>query len=630
MKKLVLLIVLLFFMPLVLAIDLSVTPATIIASYTKGKIIPGNIILEVKNNDNQSFESSITQSGLASSLFSLSANSLSFTGVDSKALTVSFQNLNTNTPVGQYTGSINFNGTSKVNVTINVIEEETTGCRIITYGGDYRDSISRTIEPFTRKFNFKISKECTTATINSIREDGTFTLESGTQPISLTGLVPTGTYDGGELLTYDIKFNVKDLSQGTYDSRIIIEASDSEDKDISKVVNFQIKVLGSKPTPYTQNDTIIFPSCNPDTNNLLINSSYKIMCSNVVSPDLKIRFLPDLEYFEGITVEPKEDLNQVIYHFKPIKEGSAEIRVSYELSGSPVGASPVFKYQISLNPVAFGTKMKFDFFPPLIDLKEGDTVAVLVKDNESNYILGGVSLYLNGIKIEGNSFIVEQGKSYTLSASLTGYSPLEEIIKIENPEIPLYLSKPTPNVGDIITVIPPQNLTIYLELNGTSINNGFVINNPGTYTVTATASGYKKTNITFDVVERLVILTTIPEKIKLGQKLTIELSREAPWSLVYRANNETDTYPQTIYSRTDKIINLEIPNKKGLYYFYVDGSELIVWDNRGISINWRWVLIILIVIVILYFGSKVFFKPKKRRTFAGLSSGGENIVETIR
>jgi len=345
---------------------------------------------------------------------------------------------------------------------------------------------------------------------------------------------------------------------------------------------------------------------------------------------LKIRFLPDLEYFEGITVESKEDLNQVIYHFKPIKEGSAEIRVSYELSGSPIGASPVFKYQISISPISFGTKMKFHFFPPLAELKEGDIVSVLVKDNQSDYILGAVNLYLNGIKMEGNSFIVEQGKSYTLSASLTGYSPLEEIIKIENPDIILYLSKATPDVGDIITVIPtPQNLTIYLELNGTSINNNFIINNAGTYTVTATASGYKKTNITFDVIDKLVVLTTIPEKVKLGQKLIIELSREAPWSLTYRANNKTDTYPETIYSSTSQVINLEIPNKKGLYFFYVDGSELIVWDNRGMSFNWKWILVILAIIGILIFGSKL-IKPKGPRRFAGLSSQGENIVETIR
>jgi len=201
-----------------------------------------------------------------------------------------------------------------------------------------------------------------------------------------------------------------------------------------------------------------------------------------------------LEYFEGITVEPKEDLNQLIYHFKPIKEGTAEIRVSFELSGSSIGASPVFEYQSSINPIAFGTSMKFDFFPPLPELKEEDVVSVLVKDNESNYILGGVNLYLNGIKMDGNSFEVEQGKSYTLSASLSGYSSLEQIVKIENPEIGLSLSKSTPNVGDVITVIPtPQNITIYIELNGTSINNDFVINNPGTYIVTATASGYRKT-----------------------------------------------------------------------------------------------------------------------------------------
>ena len=630
MKKLELILVLLLFIPLVSAIDLSVTPATITKSYTKGGAIPENIILEVKNNDNQSFASSITKSGLASSIFSLSADSLSFIGIDSKALTVSFQNLNADTPAGQYTGSINFNGTEKVSISITVIEEIITGCRIVTYGGDYRDSISRNIEPFKKRFNFKIAKECGIVTVNNIREDGTFTLESGTQPIALTGLVPTGEYDGGELLAYEIEFNVKDLSQGTYDSRIIIEASDSEDKDISKVINFQIKVLGSKPTPYTQNDTIVYPNCNPDTNNLLINNSYKIMCSNVVSPGLKIRFLPDLEYFEGITVESKEDLNQVIYHFKPIKEGSAEIRVSYELSGSPIGASPVFKYQISISPISFGTKMKFHFFPPLAELKEGDIVSVLVKDNQSDYILGAVNLYLNGIKMEGNSFIVEQGKSYTLSASLTGYSPLEEIIKIENPDIILYLSKATPDVGDIITVIPtPQNLTIYLELNGTSINNNFIINNAGTYTVTATASGYKKTNITFDVIDKLVVLTTIPEKVKLGQKLIIELSREAPWSLTYRANNKTDTYPETIYSSTSQVINLEIPNKKGLYFFYVDGSELIVWDNRGMSFNWKWILVILAIIGILIFGSKL-IKPKGPRRFAGLSSQGENIVETIR
>lgn len=623
MKKLVLVIALLIFMPFVLAINVS--QDTIPVSYTQGGEVPSSITLTVNCGVNNTIP--VEEDGMASSYFALSANSL--TG-NNNALKVTFENLKANTPTGEYLGSIKLNGTDYVTITINVIEEETTGCRLVTYGGDYRDSISRNIEPFTRRFNFKVSSECDKVSINSIREDGTFTLESGTQPIALTGLVPTGEYDGGELLTYEIKFNVNDLSQGTYDSRIIIEASDLEDKDISKVINFQIKVLGSKPTPYTQNSTIIFPSCSPDTTNILINNSYKITCSNVVSPDLKIRFLPDLEYFEGITVEPKEDLNQLIYHFKPIKEGTAEIRVSFELSGSSIGASPVFEYQSSINPIAFGTSMKFDFFPPLPELKEEDVVSVLVKDNESNYILGGVNLYLNGIKMDGNSFEVEQGKSYTLSASLSGYSSLEQIVKIENPEIGLSLSKSTPNVGDVITVIPtPQNITIYIELNGTSINNDFVINNPGTYIVTATASGYRKTNITFDVVEKIVVLTTIPQKVSLGQKLTIELSRPAPWSLVYMANNETETYPEPIYSTTSQVINLEIPNKKGLYYFYVDGSELIVWDNRGMNFNWKWIIIILAVIGIIIFAPKL-FKPKGRKSFAGLSERGANIVETVR
>ena len=160
MKKSALLLLLLLLIPLVSAIDLSVTPATITESYTKGKTVPSNINLVVQNNDLSNFTSEIAKTGLASSLFSVSANSLSFVGIESKPLTVSFQNLNTDTPIGQYTGTIAFNGTSKVAITINVIEEVTTGCRIITYGGDYRDTISRTIAPFTRRFNFKISSEC--------------------------------------------------------------------------------------------------------------------------------------------------------------------------------------------------------------------------------------------------------------------------------------------------------------------------------------------------------------------------------------------------------------------------------------------------------------------------------------
>ncbi|MBU0959231.1 MAG: hypothetical protein KKB31_04785, partial [Nanoarchaeota archaeon] len=420
-------------------------------------------------------------------------------------------------------------------------------------------------------------------------------MESGYQPIRLSGIIPVGEYDKGATFSFTIEYDVSELALQTYTSSININAVDKKsDSSINKVLKYQITVTGSKPSAYVGNTSTIttFPSCSLPSTNLVVNNTYELVCSNVVDPNINIRVNPDLDFFKGISVVSDEETNQFKWKFQPLQLGETKLKVSYLLMGNPVGPTESWDVRVSANPLVYGTAMKFVLFGPngKIDncegLKDNDKLVVQVRDNTSENIIASYDIYRDGVRLSENSFNVEKGRNYLLSATSPNYNSIDYTCSISSQPISVSIYPTDVEINFPITITTnPTNVTLYWE--DTVIDTTYTPTVLGIHKLKAEKSGYETTEKNVEVKEQLRFLTEVPKKISKGKEVVIELNRPIYWTLSYSEKNETWN---TLHATTSSQV-LFTPEEKGNYVLSIKGEDWS-WKVGGLS----WVQIALIVV----------------------------------
>lgn len=603
MKKTIL-IIFLFLIPICCAVEL-LPPYSIDVTYYKGDEQPLSIILNLRGIDESV---SISKSDDISDLISLNDTSLYFPNVTTtESIKVDF-NIPTDKAVGLYDGKINY-GSNYFPVYINIKKEE-TGCKIIVPFEQYSYSIKRDTSPYQQDFSFKIASACLSGvTISQVKEDQVIRMESGFQPIRLSLGIPSGDMDSGTSTSYTLEFDVSELAKGTYTSSVIISGTDkSNDESITKVIKYYITVVGQKPGPYSGNVSTIttFPTCSPSATNLQVNETYQINCDNVIDPNIKVNFQPDLRYFEGVKLETNEDTNQVTWSFKPRKIGNGQIIVFYELGNAPIGPINEYNFKISYGPVSSGTNLTFDLYGPegKIDdcgnLRDDDKLVILPKDNLGN-VIAGYTIYKSGEELDGNSFIVESGKEYSLSITAPGFNSVEYVCSILNPEMSVTIVDYNGydyEINDEIDVSGVDNATFYFNNNEVSLP--YTLTSAGDFSVKVSKKGYRDYEGVITVYEPFKVLTTVPSSLKLKEQYILDFNRATPWYVSFKENNKTGI-PTTTYASSNSERLEFTPDKKGIYSVYVRNTLLYVYDNSSFFKLWMLWVVIGIVAVFLFF-----------------------------
>lgn len=597
MKKIILLLVICLLPLLVEGKSLTISPNLIDKTYIIGDPQLSPITVTISNNDNTSFNTSLSVVDLSDFVY-LSKQGLDFNGTESKSFIVYF-NVSSSATVGLKTEKIIYSdGTNEyIPVYLNIKKVE-TGCKLIA-NEDYRESINIKTPPYSEEFSVKVSSKCTKGiTINSLREDGTFTFPSGKQPLRLKGAVPSGEYEPGDTFKYTIEYDTSELDLKTYYPSIIIDAIDNNNDDsIGKTIKYQITVVGNKPSPSGNYSQAIFPECSLSTTNVLLENSYNLICTNYVDQNILIDIGIDPEYIRGNSRDYDDSLKKYSWSFNPLKEGKTKMTIQFKYEGAPIGDTKVFNLDITKTIKASVSGVQFKFIPSIDSLKDGSNVSVLVKANNTEEIVtSGVTILVNGNRIvDGNGndinyFTVKAGTNYEINAN-TPYGSLYTTIMIPKPTIGLSASKLNPEIDEVVTITPtPSNARLFYSNSYSSnveiYNNAFTPNAEGLHVITAYLDGYNNNNLTIDVSKKLVILTELPVKIKKNQLVALQLSKLANWCVLYSKDNTTipinyKDENENEYCRENNGEVSFMPKDNGVYYLRLRGSDVASWTIKG-------------------------------------------------
>jgi len=541
------------------------------------------------NYDNETFSMALNVTGDGKDFIQLSISSVNFVGNSTSNLQVTF-NIPSSTTPNLYSAKINyFNG--YIPVYINVKQPENPqDCRIIATPSEYEYSVRKGTLPYTQDFPFRISSKCKDGVeITDLKVSGGILLPSGFQPARLTGGLPKGFHDGGESSSYSLEFDVSELTVGTYTSFVTITGI-GDDESLTTSIKFKVTVVGVA-TPV--GDIITPPIFDPIPAELSLNNSYTITARNV-NPNIKIHIDPN-EYIYGENVDIAGD--SWVFKFRPAKIGNTVLRVWAEYQGGQIGEPLTQEVRIiSTRPSVGGVNLSFQFFPEIANLKPGDKLTVLLKDSKNGNIVTDAQIYVNGVVLTGNTIDgVASGTTYTLAGTSLGYNTLETTFSISSQGLSVSISPSSPQVGDSITFSTESNATIYW--NDAVITNPYVANTAGTFSLRVSKDGFADYNTSVTVLETLSFLTAIPERIKIGEVVGIDLNRAVPWSVIYATENSTEVSPTLLFSDNTPRIQF-VPQEKGFYQLQVNNAVIKSWTVGGF--NWAILFYVLIGAVVLF------------------------------
>lgn len=617
-KKLILILlfwtIILIVPNLVWAKSLNVFPNAISIEYEIGDSQPPDRSITFNNTDNTSFSIALTKNGSGTSYYNISATTLGFSGNESKAVSLDFgipQDVTSNI----YSSKIWYGDGDEyipIFITVTAKAATSTGCKILMPSELFSRSIKKGIPPFTQDFLLRISNKCINGlTIIDIRESGQVTdTEQGRQPIRLTGSIPKGDYEKGQTTTMSVEFDVSELSFGDYRASVVITSTEGEEQ-ITQKMDFRIFVVGTA-SAVTNETFSTLPTCNPSTTDLQIGKTYSIICNNVVDTNIKLHIDDDsLEYVKGLSSEYPS--NQIIWRFTPIKLGNTEL-IFYltDDKGLPIGDRQEVDIRISQTPSGeLGTRLKFDFFPKTLDidnLKVGDSFSVLIKavnpdyENDTGTIIEDVVLYKDGKQTDDRTFTVAGGETFTLSASAVGFRSINKDIVVPQQIVSVTYVPYDVEVGRNVTFTTTPD-DAKLLINGLEIPKVYSFGNTGTFTLTATREGYQEGFFSIAVSEPLRFLSEIPEKIRIGGEVMIELNKPVKWYVSVQEDNETE---ELLFAEGDNNFIQFIPDRKGIYEIYVRDSLVEMYDLTGISLY----SIVIIIVGIAGFGTLLYFANK--------------------
>ena len=280
------------------------------------------------------------------------------------------------------------------------------------------------------------------------------------------------------------------------------------------------------------------------------------------------------DYLKGLKVE--EPPGQYVWKFSPVKEGETKLTVYFSHKGSPIGEPTNFNLKISQSPItSLGNIMRLRLFPPEEQIVIGSPVAIQVEDNLTGTVLGDVSLYLNGIKMEANTFTAEQGKLYSITASKEGFLALEKVLVLQKVLIIVKFEGEVEEGSAFNIITNPENTT--LKINGQAYENPISLA-VGTHKLEIDFPGYEKYATDLVVTPPLVITSEVPNKISIGKEASVGFNKDVAWDVQYQEKNESS--PVVIASATSQTLTFT-PNKKGLYTLNVRGSPIKIYDTSS-------------------------------------------------
>jgi len=469
-------------------------------------------------------------------------------------------------------------------------------CRLDPFPDSFTLPIVSNAPPITQQFSVLVTKHCTEDV--SIRTPvivGNTQTAEGLRPLNLVGGTDLGVKEPNEEGTFSVQIDSTNLPTGTYEPQIQIIGIYKGEKLTTKILFKVIVSQGATPLEgVTSLPNYIFSS-----SDLLLNTSYTITAQNT-NPNFEHRIEPN-EYLFGEKVDVS---NGWVYFFRPTKLGKTIIRVYTYFKGAQIGSVTEKEVRISASsPTAFGTRMRFDFFPPagksLDSLNNGDIVNFLVKaidnENDTGSVVSNAEVYKNGAKLESNSFAINAGEKITLTASAPGFLSVEKVFEVPIKDVVISITPLDTEIDTPFKIATiPENAV--LTFNGELISNDYTPKLLGNFQLIANADGYRTTTSTITITPKLSY-GELPKKIKIGKEFVLEFNKNIPWSIVYTEKNGT---APVIFTQADSNLMNFVPDRKGFYDVYLRNQLIKTYDLTGFSINWYWVLGIVGILLILY------------------------------
>lgn len=599
--------IIIFVVPNVLAKDLSVTPSAISIDYNLGDSQPSDKSITFENSDNTSFSIALTKNGTGTNYYNLSAYTLGFNGTESKTINMNF-GISEDAAPDLYSSRIWYgDGDEYIPVFINVKAKSSTstGCKIILPSELYQISIKKGTNPFTDNFLLKISNKCENGlTITDIRESGQVVqTEQGKQPIRLTGSVPKGDYEKGQTMDMNVEFDVSELSLGDYRSSIVITSTEG-DEQITQKIDFRIFVVGTASS--VTNETFsTLPTCNPITTDLQIGKTYQLICNNVVDSNIKLNINEEsMEYLKGLSSE--RPTNQIIWSFTPTKLGNAKLKFYFTYEDLLMGEMQEYDLRISQTPSgALGTKLMFDFYPKSLDidnLKASDTFSVLIKAinpdivNDTGTIIDNAVLYKDGQQITDNTFTVNSGQKFTLSASAIGFGSIDRYIEVPNQMVSISYP-PDVEVGRNVTFVTnPEDALFYID--GIQSSKTYIFTETGSHTIRAEKEGYESNEFSLTVTEQLRLLSEYPKKIKIGDEFVVEYNKPIHWYVSIQEGNNTESL---LFTEGNGNYVQFIPDREGIYKIYVRNELIATYELNKFNFGTIIIVVVVVIVIVLLF-----------------------------
>ena len=503
-----------------------------------------------------------------------------------------------NTPPEDYQGQITFtDGSPNIPLYLSIEEADPTACRLNPSLVYYNQPVQQGTEFELPKITFNPTNCQGEFSIDSAFVAGGIITSEGQKPVYLKSSSSTEITLGVSTIG---------LSSLTYNSKLTLTAFGKTFSDIS-IINI-IVTGGTNPSGVFNAD--VLPTCSLSNSVLLLNESYALTCSNLVT-DVSIEPEFDFNYIKGTGTEITS--NQFIWYFTPKKLGETFIMADFKYLGVSVG-DPFFQ-EVKIQSSGYsgvGTSLKF-IFTPKLDQATGEEESYLIQivDNSSGSLVPNARLWVNAIELNSSTdtfqYPFEPNKDYELRGKATNYDDIVQTIKI-NPSIINIII--TPGTGDTLTTF-----SVNTSVSNATITIGGVdyfgfylgILPGGVNEIKAVKEGYKTEIINFTVDDRIKILSFGGE-FKKGIDQNFTLNKNVSW-VVYHKKSMDDVERTEIAKGTGDLV-LFLPDKKGIYVIEAEGMHIGTYEIPGFSFKnkwwifpaWMWLLfggILAIVIIIV-------------------------------
>lgn len=592
---------------------ITVSPSSWSGDYSIGETNTLQQNFEFSNSKNNSVLVALDIIGDRPSYFSLSSSSVDIPALSSESVTV-LTNVPNNAIEEIVLNNLQWSAgveNGEIPLVLKLIDNSNIQqeCRINPSITHFIQRITRGTNPFTRTFTVSVSNNCEAPVIlNEVIISGTVQTSDGEKPIRLAGALSLGEKNPGEQSQFGVEFDVEGIEIGSYNPTATI-VGNYQGNQISTKIQYTIEVLEGV-TPITDITTLpeyIIPD------SVTAGQTFEIIGRNV-NINLQPSILPN-EKLIGESVSNDASGNWIWKGKTNDTSGSITIKIATLFKGNQIDR--IISKEVDIigsSSIPGSDVMKFEFFPQLSSLVDGNNVTVTARDTGNNNLIQGWSLFVNGLASE-TTFPVEANKNLTLTATHPNYNTLDYIIFINPGFIPIsILPSKTVNTNTLINFNSTEDGIKYfvngLELDGSS----YLADKKGVFTLKAIKDGFLDTSINFTV-QKIITLTNFPpqnEKLKKGDSVILELSEPTEWIVFFQETyKEGETIPpaEQIATGSQQVVEFVL-NDAGKYHVESDGKILWSYTIENFDFGklikdsykklWFWVVAIVIIVVVFF------------------------------